>query len=323
MGLRLGKRWLKGVLHVHTRKSDGRLSFKEAVDFYRRNGYDFISITDHNVVSKGEGSIQLLKGVEVSVGQNGADRKYHIVLVGVRDELPEKISSAQELIDWALKDGCFVFIAHPYWSMLSMNDLEALHGYHAIEVYNALAEVETSRSRSDAYWDFLLHRGRRVNGVASDDVHHYSVDALKGWVWVSVEDDSGDKILEALKRGHYYSSTGPVIRKIAYSGGELLIESSKVTEIRVYGRGNRGFYFSLRNGKVEYSPFVKDVDIELTTNGLRVAALLHGGAEFEYRDEKGAVTAIFRRPSRLLKGYMRVEVLDENKQSAWTNPIFF
>ena len=64
--------------------------------------------------------------------------------------------------------------------MLSMKDLETINDYHAVEVYNSLAEVETSRARSDAYWDYLLYHGRHVYAVANDDTHYYSVDALKG-----------------------------------------------------------------------------------------------------------------------------------------------
>lgn len=39
--------WYKGNLHMHTTRSDGHLDPKNAVDVYRKNGYDFIALTDH------------------------------------------------------------------------------------------------------------------------------------------------------------------------------------------------------------------------------------------------------------------------------------
>ena len=43
-----GKRWYRGMLHMHTHWSDGRALPEQAVAAYRNAGYDFISISDHN-----------------------------------------------------------------------------------------------------------------------------------------------------------------------------------------------------------------------------------------------------------------------------------
>ena len=43
-----GKRWYRGMLHMHTLWSDGRALPEQAVAAYKDAGYDFISITDHN-----------------------------------------------------------------------------------------------------------------------------------------------------------------------------------------------------------------------------------------------------------------------------------
>ena len=41
----------KGNLHSHTTNSDGRLTPIEAVSYYRKHGYDFLALTDHNIYS--------------------------------------------------------------------------------------------------------------------------------------------------------------------------------------------------------------------------------------------------------------------------------
>lgn len=50
----LGTRWFKGNLHTHSFWSDGN-DFPEMIAArYKDNGYDFLSLTDHNVLSRGE-----------------------------------------------------------------------------------------------------------------------------------------------------------------------------------------------------------------------------------------------------------------------------
>ncbi|MCH8088182.1 MAG: PHP domain-containing protein, partial [Chloroflexi bacterium] len=40
--------WFKGNIHTHTNKSDGDSDPEPVVRWYRRNGYDFLVLTDHN-----------------------------------------------------------------------------------------------------------------------------------------------------------------------------------------------------------------------------------------------------------------------------------
>ena len=49
-----GPRFLKGNLHTHSLWSDGD-DFPEMIaDWYKRHGYDFLALSDHNVLSEGE-----------------------------------------------------------------------------------------------------------------------------------------------------------------------------------------------------------------------------------------------------------------------------
>lgn len=44
-----GGRWYRGNLHMHTYWSDGRAFPEQAIDIYKKLGYDFLSLTDHNL----------------------------------------------------------------------------------------------------------------------------------------------------------------------------------------------------------------------------------------------------------------------------------
>src|SRR3954451_9973397 len=49
-----GPRWYKGNLHTHSLWSDGD-DFPEMIaDWYKRQGYHFLALSDHNVLSEGE-----------------------------------------------------------------------------------------------------------------------------------------------------------------------------------------------------------------------------------------------------------------------------
>lgn len=47
-------RWWKGNLHTHTLWSDGQAFPETVVSWYKRNGYHFLALSDHNVLQEGE-----------------------------------------------------------------------------------------------------------------------------------------------------------------------------------------------------------------------------------------------------------------------------
>ena len=68
------KKYLKGNLHVHTNASDGKYSVEDVCQKYGSMGYDFLAITDHNVVYKGSNFVNgmlVVPGVEVACTYNG------------------------------------------------------------------------------------------------------------------------------------------------------------------------------------------------------------------------------------------------------------
>ena len=47
-------RWFKGNLHTHTFWSDGDAPPEITIDWYKNNGYDFLALSDHNILSISE-----------------------------------------------------------------------------------------------------------------------------------------------------------------------------------------------------------------------------------------------------------------------------
>jgi hypothetical protein len=55
-------RWLKGNTHTHTLWSDGDAAPELVADWYRSHGYDFLVLSDHNVLSEGEKWLDVAEG---------------------------------------------------------------------------------------------------------------------------------------------------------------------------------------------------------------------------------------------------------------------
>ena len=84
-------RFLKGNIHTHTNRSDGRLPPDEVVARYRAAGYDFLSITDHFLPSYGfpitdagpVDGLTLILGAELHAPRTEMSELWHLVAVGL------------------------------------------------------------------------------------------------------------------------------------------------------------------------------------------------------------------------------------------------
>jgi len=56
------RKWFKGNLHTHSYWSDGDEFPEMIMDWYKSGGYDFVALTDHNILAEGEKWIVVRKG---------------------------------------------------------------------------------------------------------------------------------------------------------------------------------------------------------------------------------------------------------------------
>ena len=296
-----GKPFLKGALHCHTTRSDGKGTPEEVIKLHYENGYQFMALTDHNVlnhINHADVPMTILAGVERDFGLPG--RKFdkphcvHIVGLGVpgdpaipaQDVRPDHAgrgecgADAQPMIDqmhsWNMK----TIYAHPEWSGTTYQDFKMLQGNFAMEVWNTGCAIENNQDFNAPYWDEALDAGQKVWGVATDDGHPV-YQHCKGWVMVSSENDAAS-ILDALEKGEFYASCGPEIKDFYIEDDEVHIACSPAASIH---------FISLRHPL----PCV--------------------------RDQKGELTSASCKLPEGLK-YIRVCVMDKEGRRAWTNPIF-
>ena len=244
-------RFLRGNLHTHTTISDGKVSAQECIDRYRSEGYDFLAITDHrkrfggfvqwqdgerkmagtaleNVLEGGDTVWEALHGTEdyrflvipsTEFDRNfikeGPEYAYHITGIGLEHFIPQTNEwSPQQIVDAIHAENGFCTLAHPIWSLMTVEQCMELQRYDATEIYNTVSEVYSGRGTSDLYVDMMASRGRYVLLTAVDDTHFYDRDPFGGWVMVQAEKNNWPSIHEALLSGRFYSTQGPLIEQI-------------------------------------------------------------------------------------------------------------
>ncbi len=290
-----GRFW-KGNLHTHSTRSDGKLQPDRACQVYRDLGYDFLAITDHflqqysypmtDTRSYSTPDFATLAGAELHAFATSTGELWHILAVGLPLDFapPANGETGPQLAERALAAGAFVAAAHPAWYDITEEDLLSLGPIHAVEVYNGIANDHNDRAESWAIVDAMLVRGQRYTGCATDDAHFDPRlnDVGRGWVWVKSEQLTEESILEALKAGAYYSSTGPQIHDLqVVPNNKVYVRSSPASSVLVKGKGSI-FRHCHGNGMMETEVSIRN----------------------------------FNSP------YLRVTVRDANGGRAWSNPVW-
>ena len=302
---------LKGALHCHTTRSDGNQTPEEAMQKYKDGGYDFVALTDHkryNFVNYApETGLLLIPGMEYDsfIYKDDYGRIcHHTVCLGPLKEdgngfeqddfgpqRPEVVSNEmyQGYLDEIHAKNNITIHAHPEWSNTPLTMFNCLEGNCAMELYNHGGVLGYEMDADNGlYWDQLLAEGKRVWGVATDDAHgekHF----CGGWVMVNAEKNV-NSVLEALREGRFYASTGPEIYDFYVDGDNTAhIKCSPVKKILLQGCKHPHRIFP--KGKAALEGPVTEAEFKLETK-----------------------TGLYE--------YCRFTIIDENGKKAWTNPIF-
>jgi hypothetical protein len=294
--------WLRCALHAHTTNSDGELPPANLVRHYEWAGYDVLAITDHWVRTAEPSTKKLLviPSAELNAVAPTREHDAHVVALGlaVNPVLPQgEFAPLEDVVAWVTENGGVPFLAHTYWSGLRTEQWWDCEGLVAIEVWNTACELELGRGEASIHWDEALEHGTMVYALANDDTHHPGYDSGYAWTWVRAREKSQEAVLEALRTGMFYGSTGPEIRGVEVSDGDVVVRCSPAASVTLYTGRSRGA--RANTGRLGYP----------------------GHAEIVERDDRGLITA-----ARLLRPYRapygRVEVADDNGMKAWTNPLW-
>lgn len=293
------ERMLKCGLHCHTTRSDGKGDPDVVMRKYADNGFDYLAITDHRRYNyenfAPETGLKIIPGMEMDRNiTSDAGMCFHTVCIGPdkdrgngysQDETFERGQvkdqyEYQPVLDSIHANGNMTIYCHPEWSCTPARSFEDMQGDFAMEIWNSGCAMNTDCDSNAACWDELLVQGKKIYGAATDDGHGMEQHAV-GWVMVRAEDGL-DQVLAALKRGDFYSSTGPKIYDFYVENGAAHVKCSPCKYIH--------FVCGIKPSRV-------------------------------YRNEGGLIeVAEHRLPEGI--SYIRATMVDAEGRRAWTNPIF-
>jgi hypothetical protein len=301
-----GLRWYKGNTHTHTLNSDGDSAPDDVARWYREHGYQFLVLTDHNVLTRVDGlnavlgaddRFLIVKGEEVTDQIEG--KPIHINGLDVSERVepqhgPTVSAIIQNNVDAIRRAGGIPHVDHPNFQwVISADDLQRVEREKLFEIYNGHPQVNNLGGGGvpgmEEVWDRLLSSGKEIYGIADDDAHVFKQPGNpnvpgpgRGWVVVRAERLAPRPIVEALERGSFYASTGVELRDYEVSDTSITIT------IREQAFSKYRVHFIGSNGRI----------LKETTSS---------PASYTFTGDER---------------YVRAKILDSNGRVAWTQPVF-
>jgi hypothetical protein len=310
----LGAEWYRGSTHTHTINSVGDSTPDEVVKWYRENGYNFVFITDHKMVTNVDplnalfgaaGQFLVIQGEEVSSNFAGPAGKIYVHVNSLNPRqtaIPVHGASARDTLQKNLDEihsaGGLAQINHPnFMWQLNAEDIAAVKGARLLEIMNRHPLVNSFGAGPDfpsaeELWDRVLSRGVVVWGVASDDASEFKVHDPsateghpgKGWIVVHAEHLTTAEIMQAIDKGDFYASTGITLKDYKVVGKQITIE-------------------------------MQDKNDYMTK--YRTRFIGKGGVVLQDGTATPATYSI-----KGNEGYVRARICDSNGNMAWTQPVF-
>ena len=293
-----GYLWLKGNLHTHTTNSDGLVEPQARLDQYAAKGYDFLCLSDHHRITRAEtvsapDDFVLVQGAELHPENPFGGRVYHLLCLDIHEDMDAEAMAPQAVIDNVNAQGGCVWLAHPHFCAINvLRDVMPLNGFAGIEVFNTGTRC-AGRGEGSIHWDDWTDLSDRlIPALANDDAHKTesaNYDTYEGWTMVRVKDRTVAGVMQAIKAGASYATTGPQFDDIT------------VRWIDDGSDGNGSFEATIQSSEV--------VRVLAVTN--------HIGAEYT---ELGQTFDRCTFELRADNQWVRFEIIAPNDTRAWSNP---
>ncbi len=278
-----------GVIHVHSRYSDGGWPVERIAQAANAQKLDFLILTDHNTLrGRADGKQGLHGRTLVLVDEEISTRGGHTLAL----RLPREVESGrdpQATVDAVAAAGGLGFIAHPFSRRSSWTAPEAA-GMTGLEIYSLREDVEDENplilgpwallTGADfsmpawldrptellAYWDRLLARGGKVVGIGSSNAHGLQRFGLRlapyGTTFKMVRNHllirgelTGPAVYEALEQGRLFVAHDVVSEGNGFLFAAVEGRQAQASQGRQAGRG--GQIKAVMGEEVRFSPALK------------------------------------------------------------------
>ena len=209
----------------------------------------------------------------------------------------EPSKDRQQVIESIKADGGLAVLSHPNW-LKSFNHcpqhfIDAWRGYTGIEIFNGTIHTLPGNTYTSDCWDMVLADRKRIWGFAGDYTYKQE-DIGWGWIVVYTQDDSVGGIVQSLKTGSFYASSGVIINTIEVVQNNTTIKIETKNYRKIVAIADYGFRLTEVKGRTIH------FELEATLpNADRFKGFCHPDGQ---------------------AGYIRFECWGEAEQFAWTQP---
>ncbi|MCX5656283.1 MAG: hypothetical protein NTY65_16730, partial [Planctomycetota bacterium] len=192
-------------------------------------------LADYRARIEEPGRFIIIPGEEITDSSNKV--QIHFVAINPAEKMtPVKAKTIKETIEGdlglvtrqeeRLNRPMLAILNHPNWGgMIPVEDWQALHDLVCFEVMNEVITNndnagDEKRLGTDRLWDVALAaRLSRLGlgplyGVAADDTHDAQSAGGFGWIMVRAKDLSPESLIDAMKKGEFYASTGVRLKDV-------------------------------------------------------------------------------------------------------------
>ena len=298
-------RWYKGNTHTHTINSDGDSTPDDVAKWYREHGYQFVVLTDHNVLTPVDAlngwlgvdeRFLIVKGEEVTDPFNG--KPLHIngldVSAPVAPQGGSSVADAlQRDVDAIRAAKGVPHINHPNFGWaITREELQQVRNNRLFEIFNGHPMVNNVGGGGvpgmEDVWDTILSNGTLLYGIAVDDAHTFKDPGNpdvpgpgRGWVVVRAPRLEARALLDALERGDFYASTGVELADYQATERQITV-AVKATSFSKY--------------RIQF----------IGKGGRLLGESIGATATYDIRGDEG---------------YVRARVLESNGRIAWCQPV--
>lgn len=217
--------WYPGDMHLHTIRSDGKLTLPESIEQHKSQGYRFMVSTDHNTSSAHYDFADSLRHhpkMLLICGEEWTTSSGHANGVGMRPGslLDFRVDIGDgglpSIIDMAHGMGALFVVNHPFSIKWKYPDAE-WEKADAIEVWNG--PFGEDDRQAIALWESKIKAGRRIGAVGGSDTHG-AIPRTATFVYAS--NLSIPAIMQGLRNQNVFVSEGPKGPMLILSSGDAL-----------------------------------------------------------------------------------------------------
>jgi len=327
----------KGVIHIHTRFSDGSAKWRDLLKLAQKLKLDYLIITDHNTLRAKEKEGWYNNETLLLAGQEITPVKRHYLALGIKRAIYPSKGNPQKYIDEVNTQGGIGFIVHPFYRgkrHLSLvghpwENISEIDGFSGIELWSWMYDWVEPVNYFNLFFHFLFpHRAitgppaelleawdrliskRRVSALAGLDVHGFKI--FPGFTIFPYEE-----VFKTLR-------THILTPSFSY---DLEEDSRKVYKALKQGNcwlandylaDSSGFSFGTSTGKVmgEEVKLQKRLRLEASSPQATRFCLIHKGKKI-YEAEGGSFAYPVSKP-----GPYRLEAYLDHKPWIFTNPVY-